>query len=550
MNLQKLLNNEKAWHYTSVLIILFFFVIGLFIYDDFGISWDEKYQRSGGVVNLKYIYEYLNIDKLLSIFFVNFNLIPEHIPSLTDWNEEKHLQRFYSPIFDLPVTVFEYLLYGSEGDEQKIYLFRHLITFFVFIIAVICLYLQVKIIFNSSFLGFVSIIFLILSPRFFAESFYNCKDIMFMNFVCIGMLSLTNLNKSLNYKKLFIHSFICAIAINMRIMGVFFIPLTFYIILVNFINNEKKIFLNLKYLFYYLFFTLLFIYIMFPFLWESPVNNFIEVFKNMSKFPAHSTSPSMLFMSKFISVIDLPWFYIPIWVSITSPLLIIFFFLIGSFFSLKYLVINIKNIFASNRAIFNCNLALVFAPILTIILFNSVIYNGWRHVYFIYPSIIIISIYGFNSVLNLIKRNNILLKLFFSILILFILQQTYLIKIMHPIQNVYFNSLIGKNWKEKYDLDYWGVGNHIMIKNILSKDERKDITICPISETPLRYSFKIINPTDRKRISENCSKNPDYLLNNFYQIKNNDDVNLLNYEITDELKVLGEQIIVIYKIKE
>ena len=267
----------------------------------------------------------------------------------------------------------------------------------------------------------------------------------------------------------------------------------------------------------------------------------------MSKFPASSKGPSMLFMSQFISVIDLPWYYIPIWAIITTPLLIIFFFLIGSLFLFKHLVIDIKNIFKSNKAILICNLALVFGSVCAIILFNSVIYNGWRHVYFIYPGVIIISIYGFNSILKLFKKNNILLKLFLSIFILFILQQIHLMKVMHPMQNVYFNSLIGKNWKAKFDLDYWGVGNHIMIKNILLRDKRTNITICPISTTPLRYSFKMINSKDRRRISVNCEKNPDYLLNNFYQIKKNNNVNFSNYKIYDEIKVLGEQIIIIYK---
>ena len=86
-----------------------------------------------------------------------------------------------------------------------------------------------------------------------------------------------------------------------------------------------------------------------------------------------------------------------------------------------------------------------------------------------------------------------------------------------------------------------------MIKNILLRDKRTNITICPISTTPLRYSFKMINSKDRRRISVNCEKNPDYLLNNFYQIKKNNNVNFSNYKIDDEIKVLGEQIIIIYK---
>ena len=42
----------------SRLILVSFFITGLLIYKDYGISWDEMFQRSGGVVNLKYIFEF------------------------------------------------------------------------------------------------------------------------------------------------------------------------------------------------------------------------------------------------------------------------------------------------------------------------------------------------------------------------------------------------------------------------------------------------------------------------------------------------------------
>jgi hypothetical protein len=69
-----------------------------------------------------------------------------------------------------------------------------------------------------------------------------------------------------------------------------------------------------------------------------------------------------------------------------------------------------------------------------------------------------------------------------------------------PLQGVYFNVLAGKNWKARYDLDYWGVGNREALEYILANDHSPVINVREDSWTPLIFSLLILKSDDRKRI--------------------------------------------------
>ena len=114
-------------------------------------------------------------------------------------------------------------------------------------------------------------------------------------------------------------------------------------------------------------------------------------------------------------------------------------------------------------------------------------------------------------------------------------------------QNIYFNFVVGSNWKQKFDLDYASVGNYLMIKNILLIDNRNNISICAIRDTPLTYTLKIIDKDDRNRIVIQCSQRPNYLLQNYHKIKNYDLYNVNDYIIFDQKKFFGEIIITVFK---
>ena len=69
-----------------------YFIIGILIFDDFGISIDEDNTRTNGLLALKYLFELLSIDQ--TNFF-------NSIPSIKDWKEKG-----IGYIFDLPTALY------------------------------------------------------------------------------------------------------------------------------------------------------------------------------------------------------------------------------------------------------------------------------------------------------------------------------------------------------------------------------------------------------------------------------------------------------------
>ena len=136
-----------------------------------------------------------------------------------------------------------------------------------------------------------------------------------------------------------------------------------------------------------------------------------------------------------------------------------------------------------------------------------------------------------------------------SLLLFFIFalsQVTWIVK-SHPLQNNYFNIIVGKNWKNKFDMDYWGVGNHIAIKKILESDNRNLITVCAKSYTPLAYTHKILESYDKKRIKISCNADIDYVIDNYYQSFEIEKINMDTFDNFYDIKIHDETVISIYK---
>ncbi len=114
----------------------------------------------------------------------------------------------------------------------------------------------------------------------------------------------------------------------------------------------------------------------------------------------------MLYMGKYINPPELPWRYIPIWVIITTPLLYVINFFIGFVPCLKPVI--------SGISIFNLNkkqrndlilLSYFFLPLSAVIVLKSPLYDGWRHMFFIYPTFLMISLNGMLYIFQFIKQN-------------------------------------------------------------------------------------------------------------------------------------------------
>jgi hypothetical protein len=210
----------KKIHIIAILIGYFLVVLamGLFLYQDYGISLDEPAQRLIGIVNLNYVGQVFGIETIIgNPHFANFS--NQTLASLED--------RHYGVIFEFPAALLE--IFFHTEDLRGIYLMRHLLTYFYFLLGVTSLYGLANLRFKDWRISLLACSMLILSPRIFSDAFYNDKDIVFMSVFSLASLTMIWFLMYPSWKKVIFHALTSAIAIDTRLIGIV-IPLMTIII--------------------------------------------------------------------------------------------------------------------------------------------------------------------------------------------------------------------------------------------------------------------------------------------------------------------------------
>ena len=176
------LKNNKISILIVFVVYLFFFVTGLIVYKDFGLSSDEWILRYEGFKNLKYIYQILSPSLLISV--TEINEIINQLDVL-EYASEDLFSDFYGSLFGFSTAFIEYKF--NITDSREYYLFRHYTNHLIFLISNFYFFLIVKNRYNNIYWGVLGALLLFLSPRIFANSFYNHKDLLFLSFFIINL---------------------------------------------------------------------------------------------------------------------------------------------------------------------------------------------------------------------------------------------------------------------------------------------------------------------------------------------------------------------------
>ncbi len=258
--------------------------------------------------------------------------------------------------------------------------------------------------------------------------------------------------------------------------------------------SGKKEFIFISYLFLQTGFIILF----WPVLWLNPLHHFHEAYVQMSNYPWNG---KVIFMGNAISSHQLPWYYIPLWILISVPVLYSLFFVTGIVSAVKLFLKNPIRDLHDNIFLYS-TIALVAIPVTSIIFLHSVVYDGWRHLYFIYAPFIVVAGYGADYIYSKISSP----KGRKAISIIFSLQFGYVIFILgidHPNQHVYFNlpaRLAFSPVTQNFDADFWGMSYRKGLEDILSKDTSAHIHL-RVENDPGIFNLEILTPEQRARVS-------------------------------------------------
>ena len=487
--------SKTNYHYFFFII---FFLIQFVIFNDYGFPNDEEISRYNGLISYNYIIEKLNIQ----IFQPYSNL-----PKL-----ENYVDKDYGVVFELFLVFVEKIF--NLQDSKSIYYTRHYLISLTFFLGSIFFYLTLRIFFskNISLLG--TLIFII-HPRIFAQSFYNSKDIIFLVFFCISNFFLIKYFLKQNIKNIFLLSLSISVAICIRPMAII-IPFLFifFFIMQNFEKSKYRNFILLiPFLLFVTFFTILF----WPYLWDDPLKIF-EVLKSMSKFRFVG---EVFFNGEYFVAKYMPWYYLPITILITTPIFYILLFIIGLFIVIKILGKNLFNLENTKENIWKNELELfllyslliVFLPIFLVIELKATVYTGWRQIYFIYPSIIFVCVYGLDCILKYKKFKNYIYSLvFFSILI-----NLYSLVKNHPYQYTFYNLFITNKNLKNFELDYYGVSNLKILKKISLLSKKNVNKIYVFSVNPYKLSLNLLSEKKKKNyLFVNNIEDADFIITNHY----------------------------------
>ncbi len=467
---------------AALLFFGLFLALGIAVFDDYGISWDEEAQRYLGRINLAYG---LRGDQTL----------------LT------HQDRFHGPAFQMALTALEQLL--GLDDSRAVYLMRHLVTFLLFYTGVIVFYMLCRRGFSSSWAGLLASLFLVLHPRIIAHSFYNPKDLPFLSVFIISVYTMTRYLETLTMRSALAHAAACAILVDIRVLGIVVPAMTVGFIVADAVSNRFAAVARPGRLVSVLVYGVAWAGLaiaLWPVLWRNPPAQFLQALRKMGHYSWYGGG---WYLGDYVRADSVPWHYIPVWLSITTPILYSAAFLIGAFATVKALLKYRVRAVLDRRTRFGLTAVLwFFVPLASVVMLRSVLYDSWRHMFFIYPGFVILAVNGLLWLTELARRRSSppvrvgLFALMALVIACGVGDTLRFVVENHPHQNVYFNRFAGKTMsevKQRFELDYWGLSYRQALEYILANDPADTIAIFA-ANSPGRCNAMILPSTHRKRL--------------------------------------------------
>ncbi len=513
---------KKKW-LPILLLLLADLCLLLFIYDDYGIGWDENSSRDIGVHNALVANQQLGY-----IFFEKTQLENRIKENLPDEKQQDYLNseyisqyqyRMYGPVFELGLVSLETLM-GIE-DDRTLYLMRHIVTHLFFLFGLLIFYLLLFYHFEDWKISLLGTMMLLLVPRLFAHSFFNPKDIPFLVSAIIAAYTMVLLLDKPKFTRAIFHSLACAIAIDIRIIGVLFPLLTILLLFTeSFIQqsrDKRDLSIILKTGLTFIFGTVLLTILFWPYTWENPIEHFLWSLKSMSDYPWQG---SLVFLGNLYTPVEyLPSIFWPVWFVIMTPVLFLFGFLLAltrvPYFTKKYFSSTRKN-----SRLFLVALFFFIVPSGLPIFLGSVLYDDGRHLYFVYPFFIICVLYGFFWLQKKLEhwlqfKNN---HFLWSLLILLIPLFLKMIN-LHPFQHIYFNILAGNHLEEKFEIDYWGVAYIKGLEYILEENNEEQLVSIMMDDSllsPVVFNSFLLTSEELEQITWTYEiENADYFLTTY-----------------------------------
>lgn len=478
----------ERWVTWSFFVVLA--LVGLLLHRDYGIAWDEPWQVRHGGVLWRFIFEDDN------------GLLQDRA-------------RYHGTIVPFLWILMEKL--DAFADSQQLYYFRHLGNFLLFYVGVVGFYLLCRRGFGSWTWALLAALMLVLSPRLFGHAFFNPKDVPFMSMFIWAAYTCVHLLEKPTWKAVVLHGLVCVVLVNFRMLGVLVPVLTVGFLAARYVlMPETRMPWTRTVSMYAAYFAILCVGVvsLWPILWDEPLQQFVNAFHRLARFPWRG---DVLYLGLYYQSDDLPWHYPFIWMAVTIPIVYLVLFPLGLLGFLRRLLGDPKRF--ESYWLDLLVLAWMVTPVAAVLILNSVLYDDWRHLYFIYPAMLWFATRGARGVWAWSSRGAAvkLRPAWVAVIAFALLANAATIAVYHPYQGVYFNRLAGTGdeIRHRFEMDYWGVSYREGLEYILRTDPRERITVLA-ANVPGEWNSLILSDADRGRIHYVYrARDADYFITNY-----------------------------------
>ncbi|MBQ6519179.1 MAG: hypothetical protein IJI14_10685 [Anaerolineaceae bacterium] len=465
---KKKITTETNLKILTLFLLAGFLFCGLRIFRDYGAASDEINQIEAGHITWNALCEHFGKEA------PDFG----NLPKLSEY-----YNRYYGQAATFPTVIIE-ALSGFSMDVSTVLRLRHLWNFFLYFCGMICLGILTEIRFHRSEVTFFTLLLHILTPRLFGDAFYNDRDAMLVSLLWIALLAFTLFQRRTNILSCLLCAFTFALAINTRFFALVLILLPLFSILSGKHGTRVMMLLLIG-------FTVIFWYGMTPLYWGNFMREFAAAFRTFSSGRQRTQETggmaSILFFGKYFRENALPFYYLPLWIFISTPLVPQITALFGLLRSLRKKKRDITESWTQ---------LLLFPGIAAVMMIRPVLYNGWRHLYFFYVPVFLFISSGLNSLLSdgrKAVRMAVRCCLIFSAVLTGIA-----IARLHPYEYLYLNPLFSSRTAD-FDRDYWRLSTKESLLWITAREKEK-VRVGEINEN-LDNSLIGLFPEQREKIS-------------------------------------------------
>ena len=422
---------RSVFHKPVMLLLAALLVGGLFLFRDYGLTWDEPLFY-GYADALGYAYTPANW------ISGHFDLTLSYGPSATD---HKTRGPAYLLIAREPVYFLEHL--GLDAASAW-----HLFNFLTFLVGVYFVY-RLCALFVRDWTAVAAAAFFALQPMLWGHAFINPKDMPFLVFlsgaVWLGLRMVDRLlanesrSRSEQIAEVLLPAFFLGAATSNRVLG----PLAGLLVLIYFVAGRpsRRV---LPWIILYAILSVLVMLATWPYLWETPLR-FVQVFQFMSENP---TVLTVLFAGAVYRAYDLPRRYVPFLLGATLTEFVWPLFAVGVLRA-GWMLRNLTRRFIAAGLM----LAWFVIPLVYAIVARPPLYDGMRHFLFILPPVFVFVAIALDYLfLKIGKRwaNTALAAVLLAPGVFGIIQ-------LHPYEYAYFNSFVGGPGGafRHYETDYW-----------------------------------------------------------------------------------------------